>query len=116
MRGSLVTMFWVTDVCDVPMYLFRSVCQDIVIPIALDARLPLDTLFMVFEEDYRFFPDGADIDGCDDYRVRMERMLLQRKNAASHVQELQKEHAANVYNQQAGLISVALFFDGNETC
>ena len=79
MRGSLVTMFCVTDVCDVPMYLFRSLCQDVVIPIALDARLPQDTLFMVFEEDYRFFPDGADIDGCDDYRVRMERMLLQRK-------------------------------------
>ena len=79
-------MFWVTDVCDVPMYLFRSLCQDIVIPIALDKRLPLDTLFMVFEEDYRFFPDGEDIDGCDDYSVRLERMLEQRKDAASHVQ------------------------------
>ena len=34
----------------------------------LDARLPVDTLYMVFEEDYRFFPEGQDPDGIDDYK------------------------------------------------
>ena len=69
------------------MYLFGPLSQDVVAPMALDRRLPLDTLFMVFEEDYRFFPDGGDIDGCDNYKVRMVRMLLERKSKGLHVQE-----------------------------
>ena len=54
---------------------------------ALDLRLPLDTLFMVFEEDYRFFPDGQDIDNADDYRVRMVKLLEERKKKGLQDQE-----------------------------
>ena len=43
-------------------------CKDVVTPLCLDARLPVDTLYMVFEEDYRFFPEGQDPDGIDDYK------------------------------------------------
>ena len=42
-------------------------CKDVLVPLCLDRRLPLDTLFMVFEEDYRFFPEGEDADKVDDY-------------------------------------------------
>ena len=43
--------------------------------LCLDNRLPDDTLFMVFEEDYRFFPEGQDPDGCDDYGKRVAKIL-----------------------------------------
>ena len=66
------------------MYLFR---QDMLTPMALDQRLPLDTLFMVFEEDYRFFADGEDPDGADDYLLRVEDLLKSRRSKASAPKE-----------------------------
>ena len=47
-------------------------------PMCLDRRLPRDTLYLVFEEDYRFFPEGEDIDGCDDYSTRLLRVIVDR--------------------------------------
>ena len=44
----------------------------------LDNRLPDDTLFMVFEEDYRFFPENEDSDKADDYAARMVKVVLER--------------------------------------
>ena len=37
---------------------------------------------MVFEEDYRFFPEGQDPDGCDDYGKRLVKMIVDRGFAA----------------------------------
>ena len=47
-------------------------------PMGLDIRLPDDTLFMVFEEDFRFFPDGQDPDKADDYRRRVAKVVTTR--------------------------------------
>ena len=44
-------------------------------PLCLDKRLLWDTLFMVFEEDFRFFPEGKDPYGCDDYGKRVTEMI-----------------------------------------
>ena len=38
---------------------------------------------MVFEEDYRFFPEGQDPDGCDDYGKRVVKMIVDRGFAAA---------------------------------
>ena len=48
--------------------------KDTIIPFGLDRRLPLDTLFFVLEEDFRFFPTGNDPNNADDYRARMVKM------------------------------------------
>ena len=48
----------------------------------LDKRLPRDTLYLVFEEDYRFFPEGEDIDSADDYNKRLLRVIVGRGLAA----------------------------------
>ena len=45
-------------------------------PLCLDKRLPLDTLFMVFEEDFRFFPEGKDPDSADDYGERLVKVVV----------------------------------------
>ena len=49
----------------------------------LDDRFPEDTLFLVFEYDYRFWPIGEDPDGADDYSTRLETMLAKRKRSVS---------------------------------
>ena len=59
-------------------------CKDVVTPLCLDARLPVDTLYMVFEEDYRFFPEGQDPDGIDDYKRRVIKKVVQRGVATLH--------------------------------
>ena len=38
----------------------------------LDERMPKDTLFLVFEEDFRFWPVGEDPDRADDFKARLE--------------------------------------------
>ena len=48
----------------------------------LDKRLPGDTLFLVFEEDFRFFPIGEDPDGADDYGARMGKVIRKKSIAA----------------------------------
>ena len=45
-----------------------------------DHRFPDDTLFMVFEEDYRFWPIGEDPNGYDDYPERLKK-ILEREEA-----------------------------------
>ena len=47
-----------TIVYNNPLVIGSGICKDVVAPLCLDKRLPLDTLFMVFEEDYRFFSEG----------------------------------------------------------
>ena len=42
---------------------------------AADHRIPEDTLFMLFEEDYRFWPLGEDPDKCDTYQERLKKRL-----------------------------------------
>ena len=44
---------------------------------------PIDTLFMVFEEDYRFFPIGKDPDNADSYQARKGRLLQTRGDKGS---------------------------------
>ena len=39
---------------------------------ALVRRVPSDTLVMVFEGDYRFYPEGEDPDECDMYDARAQ--------------------------------------------
>jgi hypothetical protein len=34
--------------------------QDTLIPMMMDSRYPVDTLWLILEEDYRFFPEDQD--------------------------------------------------------
>ena len=45
--------------------------HEVVLPLANDRRLPSDTLFLVFEADYRFYPQGEDPDASDTYGDRL---------------------------------------------
>ena len=74
--------FKMTIVYDNPCLVGYGICKDVLTPMCLDKRLPADTLFMVFEEDYRFFPEELDPDGCDDYGKRVVKMLSDRAFAA----------------------------------
>ena len=47
-------------------------------PLALDDRLPADTLFMVFEEDFRFFEEGQDPESDDGYSGRVVKKVVDR--------------------------------------
>ena len=49
----------------------------------LDARLPADVLFILFEEDFRFWPHGEDPDCADDYKARLSQVLQKRKRSRS---------------------------------
>ena len=58
---------------------FQCSCEDILIPIVDDQRLPTDCLYFILEEDFRFWPPGKDPDGADDYdeaycKLRMDRL------------------------------------------
>ena len=44
----------------------------------MDKHLPYDTLFIVFEEDFRFYPEGQDPEGCDRYAERVDREITRR--------------------------------------
>ena len=57
--------------------------QDVVLPLANDRRLPSDTLFLVFEADYRFYPQGEDPDASDTYGDRLEALQEKRKRSRS---------------------------------
>ena len=59
-----------------------AITKDAIVPFGLDKRLPPDTLYMVFEEDYRFFPPGEDPDGADTYGQRVIKMMSKRAEAA----------------------------------
>ena len=75
--------FKMTIVYDNPCLLGYGICKEVLTLLCLDKRLPEDTLFMVFEEDYRFFPKGEDPDGCDDYGERVVK-IVQRGFAKAH--------------------------------
>ena len=49
----------------------------------LDERMPKDTLFLVFEEDFRFWPVGEDPDRADDFKARLEEVLKKGSGSAS---------------------------------
>ena len=49
----------------------------------LDKRMPEDTLWLILEEDFRFWPQGEDTDGSDDYKVRMKEVMKRRKRSRS---------------------------------
>ena len=49
----------------------------------LDDRMPEDTLFLIFEEDFRFWPTGEDPDRADDYRARLEEVEEKREKSRS---------------------------------
>ena len=61
-----------------PLVLCSGFCKDAIVPFALDQRLPADTLVLVFEEDYRFFPPGQDPDCADNYSTRVVEMMVKR--------------------------------------
>ena len=44
----------------------------------MDERLPEDTLYWIMEEDYRFWPPGADPDGADDYDQAYTSLVVNR--------------------------------------
>ena len=54
--------------------------QDVICELICDHRFPDDTLFMIFEEDYRFWPVGEDPDHCDDYEERLRQLMKKAKN------------------------------------
>ena len=47
-----------------------------------DHRFHEDTLFIILEEDYRFWPKGEDPDGLDDYEERLAKVLAGRARGA----------------------------------
>ena len=59
--------------------------EDIVIPFALDKRLPDDTLFWIMEEDFRFWPPQKDPDDANDYE--QEYTLLRSARSSSEPSE-----------------------------
>ena len=55
----------------------------------MDRRLPDDTLFMIFEEDFRFYPSGEDPDEADGYGERVISLVVRRGfSALSGVESL----------------------------
>ena len=48
-----------------------------------DDRMPRDVLFLVFEEDFRFWPQGEDPDSADDYKARLGDVLKEKKSSRS---------------------------------
>ena len=56
------------------------VSKEVLCDFIMDARFPGDTLFIVMEEDYRFWPAGEDPQGCDNYHERLQQ-LLQEEDA-----------------------------------
>ena len=46
--------------------------QDHALPACPDKRYPGDTLFIVMEEDFRFWPDGQYPQGMDDYTLLVQ--------------------------------------------
>ena len=59
--------------------------EDIIIPFALDKRLPDDTLFWIMEEDFRFWPPQNDPDDADAYE--QEYTLLRSARSSSEPSE-----------------------------
>ena len=51
------------------------VSKEVLCDFIMDARFPGDTLFIVMEEDYRFWPAGEDPQGCDNYHERLQQLL-----------------------------------------
>ena len=45
--------------------------------------MPADTLCLIFEEDFRFWPGGEDPDNADDYRQRISQMAKLRRRSRS---------------------------------
>ena len=61
------------------------------LPLANDRRLPSDTLFLVVEADYRFYPQGEDPDASDTYGDRLE--ALQEKKTVTLPKQNQAAYA-----------------------
>ena len=55
--------------------------EDVILPMVLDERMPEDTLWLIFEEDFRFWPQGEDPDGSDDYEVRLKEVMRRRRRS-----------------------------------
>ena len=53
--------------------------QDVIIPMVKDERMPEDVLFLLFEEDFRFWPQGEDPDRADDYKARLGEVLQKKE-------------------------------------
>ena len=45
--------------------------------------MPADLLCIIFEEDFRFWPQGEDPDGADDYKKRINDMRKRRSRSRS---------------------------------
>jgi len=55
--------------------------QDTLIPMMMDSRYPVDTLWFILEEDYRFFPEDQDPDFADRYKTRAAKLGEEREQA-----------------------------------
>ena len=60
-------------------YLFSH--EEVIIPFLPDARLPADLLLLVFEDDYRFWPEGEDPDKADNYKERVGVIAKRRRRS-----------------------------------
>jgi len=65
------------------LYWYIPLLQEVIIPMVMDARMPEDVLFLLFEEDFRFWPHGEDPDSADDYKARLGEVLQKRKRSRS---------------------------------
>ena len=71
-------------VCDVVscfsfLYWYIPLLQEVIIPMVMDARMPEDVLFVLLEEDFRFWPHGEDPDSADDYKARLGEVLKNKR-------------------------------------
>ena len=58
--------------------------QDTLIPMMMDSRYPVDTLWFILEEDYRFFPEDQDPDFADRYKSRAAKLGEEREREREH--------------------------------
>ena len=70
--GSASALWDMSHVCAWAIFFFS---KEVICDFIMDARFPADTLFIVLEEDYRFWPVGEDPQGCDDYQERLQKIL-----------------------------------------
>ena len=79
--GPIITkvIFFLFAVSHVFAWAVFFVPQDVICELICDHRFPDDTLFMIFEEDYRFWPIGEDPHSCDDYHERLRHVMKRGK-------------------------------------
>ena len=55
--------------------------QEVIIPFLRDSRMPADLLCLIFEDDFRFWPEGDDLDDADDYKIRAQDIAKRQRRS-----------------------------------